>query len=56
MAAFARYVESPFLMPFVAPRANVVAYDVVAGQGAARQATGKIGASGVRDGTGRCMT
>ena len=52
MAAFARCVESPFVMPFAAPRADVVAYDVAAGQGAASQATGKRGASGGRDGAG----
>ena len=34
------------VMLFVAPRADVVAYDIVAGQSAARQATGKRGASG----------
>ena len=49
--AYACCVETPFVMPLVAPRADVVAYDVVTGQDAARQATGKRGASGGRDGT-----
>ena len=51
MAAFARCVESLFVMLFVTPRADVVAYDVVAGQGVARQATGKRGSA--VGGTGR---
>ena len=55
MTAFARCVESPFVMTFVASRTDLVAYDVVAGQDTARQATGKRGASGGRDRTGRGM-
>ena len=55
MAAFARCVESPFVIPFVALRADVITHDIVAGQDAARQATGKRGASSGRDGTGSGM-
>ena len=46
-------LESPFVMPFAAlVPVDIVACDVVAGQGAAKHATGKRCASGGRDGTG----
>ena len=42
-------------MQFVAPRADVFAYDIVAGQGTARQVSDRRGASDAREGAGHGM-